>query len=894
MIIVSDEYKTAIKASVREMKAQVKIGTNVIDAGIDELKIIENGSASGDISMGAALSNQLDIKLRSSNLSVSFETEPIDVFEGIKIGEEYEFIRLGRFYPTSVDTSDEYKNVTIKAFDALGCGKADEVYDPGITFPADVNDVIDDICSILGIEHQIELPSRAIQGIIADSTIKQNLGWFAGIFGYNARINKAGKLVFDWYEDNSVKVPRDVQYQEGYTKKGSPVAIQAVTSGFNETVYSFGNGQGISFENPYITEEEVQTIYERIAGSVFQPCQVKWRGNPAAEVIDILTVEESTGVYCKMFVSNQTLDCCGGFSAESVCERSENNSGVTFGNSPTDLKIKQSYTLLQQALKSYANLINGSVGGIFRVTDSNGDGVNDGWLISSTEEYPLPSDAKCIVANSAGIGFSSNGGQTLNTVISFDGIAGEAITGKLIVGERLQIVDENGNDLFKVSKDEILMQVIQEAKYVNNIDVFYYKSDSATELTGGEWVTEPPERLAGYYIWSKTVTTYSDGTVDETSPVCITGEKGDKGDQGEQGIQGLQGVQGEKGEQGIQGATGAKGDTGATGKGVSALQEQYYLSTSSTSCTEGSWSTTQPTWSSGKHIWSRTKVTWTDGTTSYTTAVLAKALTDANNGETIVARINATGDTVQISGKHIDLIGATTTLNTKYFYKSNYASSDLTTIQELILTRLNGQGSSEEALDAYDFNGNGQVDSGDYTICNNLISGNYGSYIANQYKIEMTEENILRVYCKRFSENGTYSNEWYPVEVTSSGIKFTTKNGDNVVSNILTGAVLEDILDKVSTLSTVTKSGYFAKIGNIVMANLYGLSTSGPVCPAGYRPTYTISCPVTIMYSGKAYMGYITVAPDGTITPYYYNYGGTPATPVSGSLIYCCAMWIIC
>lgn len=70
-----------------------------------------------------------------------------------------------------------------------------------------------------------------------------------------------------------------------------------------------------------------------------------------------------------------------------------------------------------------------------------------------------------------------------------------------------------------------------------------------------------------------------------------------------------------------------KGDTGI---GVKAVVEQYYLSTSSTTQTGGSWSTAQPAWSSGKYIWTRSAITWTDDTTTYTTPVLAKAINGAN------------------------------------------------------------------------------------------------------------------------------------------------------------------------------------------------------------------------------------------------------------------------
>ena len=66
------------------------------------------------------------------------------------------------------------------------------------------------------------------------------------------------------------------------------------------------------------------------------------------------------------------------------------------------------------------------------------------------------------------------------------------------------------------------------------------------------------------------------------------------------------------------------------GDGVSQIVEQYYLSTSATTQTGGSWSTAQPKWRKGRYIWTRSMVTWTDGTTTYTDPVLAQAINGAN------------------------------------------------------------------------------------------------------------------------------------------------------------------------------------------------------------------------------------------------------------------------
>ena len=204
----------------------------------------------------------------------------------------------------------------------------------------------------------------------------------------------------------------------------------------------------------------------------------------------------------------------------------------------------------------------------------------------------------------------------------------------------------------------------------------FYKSTSPTSLSGGSWSNSQPTWENGKYIWKRTYVVKNNGTTEyqpSANGVCITGSTGATGPQGPQGNtgatgpQGPQGVQGKtgatgptgpqgvqgktgatgpqgpqgekgatgaqgpKGLQGEKGATGATGPQGSTGKGLKSAVDQYYLSTSNTTQSGGSWSNTQPSWVSGKYIWTRTYQTWNDNTTTTTTPVLADALNKANS-----------------------------------------------------------------------------------------------------------------------------------------------------------------------------------------------------------------------------------------------------------------------
>lgn len=72
------------------------------------------------------------------------------------------------------------------------------------------------------------------------------------------------------------------------------------------------------------------------------------------------------------------------------------------------------------------------------------------------------------------------------------------------------------------------------------------------------------------------------------------------------------------------------GTGGEQGVSATAIEEQFYLSTSDAMPAGGSWQAVCPAWEPGKYIWSRYKCSWSDGRITYTTPTLATGLNTAN------------------------------------------------------------------------------------------------------------------------------------------------------------------------------------------------------------------------------------------------------------------------
>lgn len=127
----------------------------------------------------------------------------------------------------------------------------------------------------------------------------------------------------------------------------------------------------------------------------------------------------------------------------------------------------------------------------------------------------------------------------------------------------------NLRDLIVKSAESVqteLDAIKKDYKSIASVTEEYYRSTSATELTGGSWSGEYPGWLDGAYIWTRSVIRYTDGSDPaRTTPICVTGDKGATGEIGPQGPQGEKGDTGDKGATGPQGEQGPKGDPGEKG-----------------------------------------------------------------------------------------------------------------------------------------------------------------------------------------------------------------------------------------------------------------------------------------------------------------------------------------
>lgn len=283
--------------------------------------------------------------------TVSLENKEITIFEGVKIGAEIKYIKLGKFTVTKQTSDGEY--TSYEAYDRMY--KADMPYFSDMAFPNTDKAILNEICGKLGISLATSITNtHTITDKPQGYTYREIIGYMAMLQGCNAVINADGNIELRWYKDSGYVLDGHKYYQQGVTFTTSKdFIIQKLTcnntkSGSTEQsqITSGDGATGLSFANPFMTQAILDEVYKKIGGFTFRPLTVKFVGDYRLEVGDIITVNKG-GVDYKVPIMQITHECDGGLM----------DTVTSIGQSDTENTSVASGPITKQMERYYADLI---------------------------------------------------------------------------------------------------------------------------------------------------------------------------------------------------------------------------------------------------------------------------------------------------------------------------------------------------------------------------------------------------------------------------------------------------------------------------------------------------------------------------------------------------------
>lgn len=418
------------------------------------------------------------------------------------------------------------------------------------------------------------------------------------------------------------------------------------TNGGTYTVGTEGYVLDVS-NNPLIIPGTGKSVADRIGAKViglrFRPFSGKHICVPSLEAGDCAyVIDRKQNVY-KTYVTRVKYSVNGGMSVSCGAKSASRNSADNAGASTSAVvkvrnELHQELGIRDENIKNLGETL-ANASGLYHTEAKQPDGSTVYYL----HDKPTTGQSQIIYkVTASGIGISTDAGKTYATGLSADGnavlnrIYAIGINADYLTTGRIS--SKNGNSFIDLDTEEANLKLGNKStvggKVIATTDVAasktvtkYATSTSNTTAPTSGWQDSCPPRKAGSYIWFKIITVMQSGAQIESMPSCISGADGKDGATGSQGPAGPAGV---------------NGTNGKDGRGIKSSVPEYYLSTTPSAVTGGSWSTSVPGWSSGRYYWQRLHITWSDGGTSYTDPVFNSALTSANqNAKTAVDTVNS-------------------------------------------------------------------------------------------------------------------------------------------------------------------------------------------------------------------------------------------------------------
>lgn len=350
-----------------ENDESVIMGDNIMSATSD----VQSTSLSDDIELGAVcsqswalqindaearfLGNEYDLSLYLADLTgvttystleayTYAELSKLTVEQISKLGEvlDDEKIPMGRF--TCVKSKKSGGSVQLTMADRLYF--SDKPYVPHIPMPNWNKAVEDDICGQLGLQNGNDytevrllrdkngrrlidkngkvLYSKyfyfKVSSVPKDVTMRQMLSYLASAQGQFGYVDRFGRYVRKWYgssvktlDNNTIDLPTLSERQN---------AIVGIICKVNDdTTLSLGvtdttQGRVLEFENPYMTESLLQSLWRRIGGFSWYTTELYHRlGDPRFDIGDVVTYTNGADSY-DIPITNLGFNFDGGLSAD--------------------------------------------------------------------------------------------------------------------------------------------------------------------------------------------------------------------------------------------------------------------------------------------------------------------------------------------------------------------------------------------------------------------------------------------------------------------------------------------------------------------------------------------------------------------------------------------------
>lgn len=339
---VSEQFATTIRSPSRTFNLRLKINGKWINAGFKKMSY-ETASASDGLQIGSAVAAKIELTVK--RIDELFENTEIPIEIGLKLPSgKYEYIPRG-FFTAEHPTLDQ-ATTTFTAYDRMM--KTTGLYVSNLTYPASAVSVLNEISAGCGVPVDVSNVDSSIMVLTkpVGYTYREMIGYIASLVGGFACVDRTGTIVIKWYSDVDYKL--DVTRIMSFEKDESNYNLEKLSCNVdNSTTLTSGDGiLGITFDNPFMTQDRLDNIFKKLSGFSYRGASVKTLGDVRLDPWDMITVEDGEDAY-KVPVMNIQQEYDGGLTMTIT----------SYGKTQTEQEVDFKGPTTQQNERIYSDLI---------------------------------------------------------------------------------------------------------------------------------------------------------------------------------------------------------------------------------------------------------------------------------------------------------------------------------------------------------------------------------------------------------------------------------------------------------------------------------------------------------------------------------------------------------
>lgn len=340
---VTDAFKATIRSPSRTFRGRLKINDKWIYANFKKLSYETSSSSEEYLQLGSAVSAKIELSIK--RIDELFENTEIPIEIGLKLPSgKYEYIPVGFF--TAEHPTNDQATTTFTAYDRMM--KTTGLYVSDLTYPASAVSVLDEISAGCGVpvdvsnvDSSIMVPTKPV-----GYTYREMIGYIASLVGGFACVDRTGTIVIKWYLDVDYKL--DVTRIMSFEKDESNYNLEKLSCNVdNSTTLTSGGGiLGVTFDNPFMTQDRLDNIFKKLSGFSYRGASVKTLGDVRLDPWDMITVEDGEDTY-KVPVMNIQQEYDGGLAMTIT----------SYGKTQTEQEVDFKGPTTQQNERIYSDLI---------------------------------------------------------------------------------------------------------------------------------------------------------------------------------------------------------------------------------------------------------------------------------------------------------------------------------------------------------------------------------------------------------------------------------------------------------------------------------------------------------------------------------------------------------